>query len=145
MQSAEGKFYKTDVADVEQIFRLIQSIPSPKAELFKMWLAEVARERLDEMDDPEQGIDRKLQQISEMATDTRMLAGAELYDFARIVYKMSKISVSLEKPGSQSIVDDLSQLHASQGKQNVAKVVPVSIMIVIPRKSGLCCLSGMIY
>ena len=61
MQSADGKFYKTDVADVEQIFRLIQSIPSPKAEPYKMWLAEVARERLEEMEDPEQGIDRMLQ------------------------------------------------------------------------------------
>lgn len=61
MQSADGKFYKTDVADIEQLFRLIQSIPSPKAEPFKMWLAEVARERLDEMDDPELGIDRMLE------------------------------------------------------------------------------------
>ena len=61
MRSADGKFYKTDVADVEQIFRLIQSIPSPKAEPFKMWLAEVAKERLDEMEDPEQGIDRMLE------------------------------------------------------------------------------------
>ncbi len=61
MQSADGKFYKTDVADVEQLFRLIQSIPSPKAEPFKLWLAEVARERLDEMDDPELGIDRMLE------------------------------------------------------------------------------------
>jgi len=61
MQSADGKFYKTDVADVEQIFRLIQSIPSPKAEPFKLWLAEIARERLDEIDDPELGIDRMLE------------------------------------------------------------------------------------
>ncbi|MCK9640056.1 MAG: hypothetical protein M0R39_09125 [Prolixibacteraceae bacterium] len=61
MQSADGKFYKTDVADVEQLFRLIQSIPSPKAEPFKIWLAEVARERLDEIDDPELGIDRMLE------------------------------------------------------------------------------------
>ena len=61
MQSADGKFYKTDVADVEQIFRLIQSIPSPKAEPFKMWLAEVARERLEEIEDPEQGINRMLE------------------------------------------------------------------------------------
>ena len=61
MLSADGKFYKTDVADVEQVFRLIQSIPSPKAEPFKLWLAEIARERLDEMDDPEQGIDRMLE------------------------------------------------------------------------------------
>jgi len=61
MQSVDGKFYKTDVAYVEQVFRLIQSIPSPKAEPFKLWLAEIARERLDEMDDPEQGIDRMLE------------------------------------------------------------------------------------
>jgi hypothetical protein len=62
MQSADGKFYKTDVADTEQLFRLIQSIPSPKAEPFKRWLAQVASERLDEMQDPELSIDRALQQ-----------------------------------------------------------------------------------
>jgi hypothetical protein len=61
MQSSDGKFYKTDVADVEQIFRLIQSIPSPKAEPFKLWLAEIARERLEEMDDPEVGIERLME------------------------------------------------------------------------------------
>ncbi len=62
MQSADGKFYKTDVADTEQLFRLIQSIPSPKAEPFKLWLAQVAAERLDEMQDPELTIDRALEQ-----------------------------------------------------------------------------------
>jgi hypothetical protein len=61
MEAPDGKMRLTDVADVEQIFRLIQSIPSPKAEPFKLWLAEIARERLDEMDDPEQGIDRMLE------------------------------------------------------------------------------------
>ena len=61
MQAPDGKMRLTDVADVEQLFRLIQSIPSPKAEPFKLWLAEVARERLDEMDDPELGIDRMLE------------------------------------------------------------------------------------
>lgn len=62
MQAADGKFYKTDVADTEQLFRLIQSIPSPKAEPFKLWLAQVAAERLDEMQDPELSIDRALEQ-----------------------------------------------------------------------------------
>jgi BRO family, N-terminal domain len=62
MQSADGKYYKTDVADTEQLFRLIQSIPSPKAEPFKLWLAQVAAERLDEMQDPELSIDRALEQ-----------------------------------------------------------------------------------
>lgn len=59
--SFDGKHYKTDVADVEQLFRLIQSIPSPKAEPFKMWLAEIARERLEEIDDPELGIERLME------------------------------------------------------------------------------------
>lgn len=62
MQSADGKFYLTDVADTEQLFRLIQSIPSPKAEPFKLWLAQVAAERLDELQDPELSIDRALEQ-----------------------------------------------------------------------------------
>jgi hypothetical protein len=62
MLSSDGKFYKTDVADTEQLFRLIQSIPSPKAEPFKLWLAQVASERLDEMQDPELSIDRALEQ-----------------------------------------------------------------------------------
>lgn len=61
MQSVDGKFYKTDVADTEQLFRLIQSIPSPKAEPFKLWLAQIASERLDEMQDPELSIDRALE------------------------------------------------------------------------------------
>lgn len=61
MQSSDGKFYKTDVADTEQIFRFIQSIPSPKAEPFKLWLAQLASERLDEMQDPEITIDRALE------------------------------------------------------------------------------------
>ena len=66
MQSSDGKFYKTDVADTEQFFRLIQSIPSPKAEPFKLWLAQIAAERLDEMQDPEISIDRALDQYMQL-------------------------------------------------------------------------------
>ncbi len=62
MQASDGKMRVTDVADTEQLFRLIQSIPSPKAEPFKLWLAQVATERLDEMQDPELSIDRALEQ-----------------------------------------------------------------------------------
>lgn len=61
MQSADGKFYKTDIADTEQLFRLIQSVPSKKAEPFKLWLAKVGRERIDEIEDPELGIDRLME------------------------------------------------------------------------------------
>lgn len=66
MQSADGKFYLTDVADTEQLFRLIQSIPSPKAEPFKLWLAKIAAERLDEMQDPELTIDRALEEYLQL-------------------------------------------------------------------------------
>lgn len=62
MLASDGKMRMTDVADTEQLFRLIQSIPSPKAEPFKLWLAQVAAERLDEMQDPELSIDRALEQ-----------------------------------------------------------------------------------
>jgi hypothetical protein len=61
MEAADGKMRITDVADTEQLFRLIQSIPSPKAEPFKMWLAKVGRERIDEIEDPELGIDRLME------------------------------------------------------------------------------------
>ena len=60
MPSSDGKMYKTDCMNTEQLFRLIQSIPSPKAEPFKLWMAQVAKERLDEIQDPEQGIQRAL-------------------------------------------------------------------------------------
>jgi len=61
LQSSDGKKYLTDVADVEQLFRLVQSIPSPKAEPFKLWLSQLARERLEEIDDPELGIERLME------------------------------------------------------------------------------------
>lgn len=66
MRADDGKMRLTDVADTEQLFRLIQSIPSPKAEPFKLWLAKVASERLDEMSDPELSIDRALKQYLEL-------------------------------------------------------------------------------
>ncbi|MCD4793614.1 MAG: Bro-N domain-containing protein [Bacteroidales bacterium] len=61
MQSSDGKFYKTDVADTEQLLRLIQSIPSPKAEPFKVWLAKVGYERIEETEDPEKAFDRAME------------------------------------------------------------------------------------
>lgn len=61
LKSSDGKKYNTDATDMQGIFRIIQSIPSPKAEPFKMWLAEVGKERVDEIIDPELTIDRALQ------------------------------------------------------------------------------------
>ncbi len=60
MKAADGKMRLTDVADTEQLFRLIQSIPSPKAEPFKQWMAQVASQRLDQMQDPEKSIDQAI-------------------------------------------------------------------------------------
>ena len=60
MESSDGKYYKTDVADTEQLLRLIQSIPSPKAEPFKTWLAKVGYERIEETEDPELAFDRAM-------------------------------------------------------------------------------------
>ena len=60
MLSSDGKYYKTDVATTQQLFRLIQSIPSPKAEPFKLWMAQVAKERLDQMQDPELSIEQAM-------------------------------------------------------------------------------------
>jgi hypothetical protein len=61
MEAADGKMRLTDVADTEQLFRLIQSVPSKKAEPFKLWLAQVGRERIDEIEDPELGFDRLME------------------------------------------------------------------------------------
>ncbi|MCX6206965.1 MAG: Bro-N domain-containing protein [Bacteroidetes bacterium] len=66
MQAPDGKMRVTDVANTEQLFRLIQSIPSPKAEPFKVWLGKIAAERLDEMQDPELSIDRALEQYLQL-------------------------------------------------------------------------------
>ena len=63
MKAADGKMRLTDVADMQGIFRIIQSIPSPKAEPFKLWLAEVGKERIDEIIDPELTIDRALETV----------------------------------------------------------------------------------
>ena len=60
MQAADGKKYLTDVANTEQLFRLIQSVPSPKAEPFKLWIAQVAKERLDQMQGPELSIEQAM-------------------------------------------------------------------------------------
>ncbi len=62
MPTADGKMYKTDCMTTEQLFRLIQSIPSPKAKPFKLWMAQVAKDRIDEIQDPELTVNRALQE-----------------------------------------------------------------------------------
>ena len=72
LKAEDGKMRFTDIADTEQLFRLIQSIPSPKAEPFKMWIAKVARERIDEIQDPEIGFDRLMETYSKEWINQRL-------------------------------------------------------------------------
>ena len=69
MRSTDGKFYNTDVATTEQLLRIIQSVPSPKAEPFKMWLAKVGSERIDETIDPELAVERAFETYSKKGYD----------------------------------------------------------------------------
>lgn len=71
LRAADGKYYKTDVATAEQMFRVIQSIPSPKAEPFKMWMAKVAAERIDQMQDPELSIQQALADYRRLGRNLR--------------------------------------------------------------------------
>lgn len=73
MPSADGKMRLTDVADTEQLFRLIQSIPSPKAEPFKQWLAKVGYERLQEINDPSQSLDRARENWQKMGRSEKWI------------------------------------------------------------------------
>lgn len=100
LEAEDGKMRFTDVADTEQLFRLIQSVPSPKAGPFKMWLAKTGRERIDEIEDPEIGIERLMEtylkkgyskewitspvpkQLQQFSEDLQK-AGFELLDFSR--------------------------------------------------------------
>ncbi len=73
LKAADGKFYKTDVADQEQMFRIIQSIPSPKAEPFKLWMAHVASERIDQIQDPELSIQQALADYKRLGYSDRWI------------------------------------------------------------------------
>jgi DNA-damage-inducible protein D len=73
LESSDDKKYLTDCADVESLLRIIQSIPSPKAEPFKQWLAKVGYERMQEIADPAQGLDRARENWQKVITDTNFL------------------------------------------------------------------------
>ena len=100
MRAADGKMRKTDVADTEQLFRLIQSIPSPKAEPFKQWMAQVASMRLDQMQDPELSIEQAM-------TDYRRLG----YSEAWINQRLKSIEVRKE------LTDEWKRTGVEEGVQ----------------------------
>ncbi len=70
LESSDGKKYLTDVADTETLLRLIQSIPSPKTEPFKLWLAKVGYERIEETEDPELAMERAMQTLKQISLNT---------------------------------------------------------------------------
>lgn len=100
MPSADGKMRKTDVADTEQLFRIIQSIPSPKAEPFKRWMAQVAATRVDQMQDPELSIDQAILDYKRMG-----------YSDAWINQRIKSIEVRKE------LTDEWARTGVQQGLQ----------------------------
>lgn len=107
MRAADGKMRKTDVADPEQLFRLIQSIPSPKAEPFKVWMAQVASERLDEMQDPEMTINRAMM------------------DYKRLGYSDSWINQRLKSIEIRKELTDEWKKHGLQEGQQFATLTNI--------------------
>lgn len=96
LEATDGKMRETDVADIQGIFRIIQSIPSPKAEPFKMWLAEVGKERIDEIIDPELTIDRALETYANKGYSREWIKSApSSYSSKKRAYRL------LEQPRDQ--------------------------------------------
>ena len=87
MKASDGKMRKTDVADMQGVFRIIQSVPSPKAEPFKMWLAEVGKERIDETIDPELTIQRARKELTDSWQDHGVTEGREYAILTNEIYK----------------------------------------------------------
>jgi hypothetical protein len=99
LRAADGKMRLTDVADTEQLFRLIQSIPSPKAEPFKRWMAQVAAERLDQLQDPELSIEQAVE------------------DYRRLGYSESWINQRLKSIEVRKLLTDEWKRGGVQGQQ----------------------------
>lgn len=131
LTAADGKKYLTDVADTEQIFRLIQSIPSKRAEPFKLWLAQVGSERLDETLDPELSIDRAIHNYrrlgySEISQVRNPEGFAESAEVAKEGAKTAKAArLQLEKSTGKPVVSQLNakQLAAQQLESDFDKAI----------------------
>lgn len=122
LQSADGKFYKTDIADQEQLLRLIQSIPSPKAEPFKIWMANVASERLDEMQDPELTIERAMTDIVTMAwagKTTKSYKAFKGLTKQNLRDNMTNIELALNTLAEAATTELSKEINPSSYKENV--------------------------
>ena len=105
MQAPDGKMRLTDVADTEQLFRLIQSIPSPKAEPFKQWMAQVAAQRIDQMQDPELSIEQAVA------------------DYRRLGYSEAWINQRMGRAGRGTAVRFVDRHHLSRLERSVGQGV----------------------
>lgn len=121
MQAPDGKMRLTDVADTAQIQRIIQSVPSPKAEPFKQWLAQVGSERLDETVDPELSIDRDNMTNTELVLN--MLAEVAATDISQVRQPEGfEQSAEVAQKGAKTAKAARLQLEKSTGKPVVSKL-----------------------
>ena len=118
MQAADGKTYLTDVANTEQLFRLIQSVPSPKAEPFKLWIAQVAKERLDQMQDPELSIEQAMA------------------DYKRLGYSDNWINQRLKSIEIRKDLTDEWKKRGLEAKTGKSVISPLNAQKIISLKKG---------
>ena len=118
MQAADGKKYLTDVAHTEQLFRLIQSVPSPKAEPFKLWIAQVAKERLDQMQDPELSIEQAM------------------VDYKRLGYSDNWINQRLKSIEIRKDLTDEWKKRGLEAKTGKSVISPLNAQKIISLKKG---------
>ncbi|RGD27902.1 hypothetical protein DW205_18880 [Parabacteroides sp. AM17-47] len=118
MQAADDKKYLTDVANTEQLFRLIQSVPSPKAEPFKLWIAQVAKERLDQMQDPELSIEQAM------------------VDYKRLGYSDNWINQRLKSIEIRKDLTDEWKKRGLEAKTGKSVISPLNAQKIISLKKG---------
>ena len=122
LRAADGKMRLTDVADTEQLFRIIQSVPSPKAEPFKQWMAQVASQRLDQMQDPELSIDQAI-------VDYKRLG----YSDAWINQRIKSIEVRKE------LTDEWKRTGVQEGPEYASLTDWVVVSLLRIKPATICC------
>ena len=118
LPAADGKKYLTDVANTEKLFRLIQSVPSPKAEPFKLWIAQVAKERLDQMQDPELSIEQAM------------------VDYKRLGYSDNWINQRLKSIEIRKDLTDEWKKRGLEAKTGKSVISPLNAQKIISLKKG---------
>lgn len=118
LRATDGKMRLTDVANTEQLFRLIQSVPSPKAEPFKLWIAQVAKERLDQMQDPELSIEQAMA------------------DYKRLGYSDNWINQRLKSIEIRKDLTDEWKKRGLEAKTGKSVISPLNVQKIISLKKG---------